>query len=570
MHISNNNHSNIFNLPNEILFIIINKLNIADASYSLVDVNERFVQLVFDSLYIQKLDITFMTMKSFYQRTFSIHEQVLSNLCENILPKIHDQVKQLTIEQHSIECILTYNYPQLYSLSLVNFEEEVLYQYLRDHSALRNLLTHQITHLNIDIQSDEVPKLLSKTSSYLLIMILFRCQRLISLNFCQVFSYRNSFIPIYKLPKTSCTYSTLIELKINVATFNDCLCLLNRHFDSLSKLTINVKKVGYELEKKNNETKLLKLKYFSLTSFSFIRQFDEYIIPLLRRMINLEELILFLTVIRTDSTFIDGTELYDQVLVHMSQLNKFIFSINTSVFIENNEIDILSNEEIQNSFIGREYGQVGSYVHFEPRKPKNRVIDFEEAKAIVKSHIYSLPYHFESFLDLNNSFEGGIFVNVRYLTMTDSFPFEHEFFKTISDCFPFVKTLTICNLEPQKNKQHSSTLISFPHLNLLNLIDAHDDYAEQFLVDTNTHLPCLLDLCITYESLETVTNNFTNDATRLYCSKLKELHMDKPFVRPKHFDEYFCLLLLRALSSYLRILSAFVIVAWTYERFTYM
>ncbi|CAF1591048.1 unnamed protein product, partial [Adineta steineri] len=365
--------------------------------HSLVDVNERFVHLLFDPFYIQNLNITLMTIKSFYQRTFSLHEQVLSNICENILPNIHDQVKKLTIEQNSIERILTYNYAQLYSLSLVNFKEEILYQYLRDHSALRNLLTHQITHLNVDIQS-EVPKLLSKTSSYILIIILFRCQRLISLNFCQVFSYRNSFLSIYKLPETSCSYSTLMELKINVATINDCLCLLDGRFDSLSKLTINMKKVGYELEKKNNEIKLPKLKYFSLTSFSFIHHFDEYIIPLLHRMINLEELILFLTVIRTDSTFIDGIELYDQVLVHMSQLNKFIFSINTSVFIENNEMDVPLSEDIQNSFIGREYGQIGSYVHFEPRKPKNRIIDFEEAKAIVKSHIYSLPYQFKSFL----------------------------------------------------------------------------------------------------------------------------------------------------------------------------
>jgi hypothetical protein len=58
MNISNNNHPNIFDLPNEILFIIINKLNISDVFYSLVDINERFAQLVLDPLYIQNLDIT--------------------------------------------------------------------------------------------------------------------------------------------------------------------------------------------------------------------------------------------------------------------------------------------------------------------------------------------------------------------------------------------------------------------------------------------------------------------------------------------------------------------------------
>ena len=68
MNISNNNHPHIFDLPNEILFIIINKLNIVDVSYSLVDLNERFAQLVLNPLYIQNLDITivlFQYMKIF-------------------------------------------------------------------------------------------------------------------------------------------------------------------------------------------------------------------------------------------------------------------------------------------------------------------------------------------------------------------------------------------------------------------------------------------------------------------------------------------------------------------------
>ncbi|CAF1170108.1 unnamed protein product [Adineta steineri] len=548
MNNSYDNYPSIFNLPNEILFIIIKKLNIADVIHSLVDVNERFVQLVFDPLYIQNLNITLMTIKSFYHRTFSIHKQVLSNICENILPNIPDQVKQLVIEQHSIKRILTHNYSQLYSLSLVNFKEKILCKYLMDHSILRELLTQQITHLNIDIQSDEIPILLSKISLYMFILILTLCQRLIKLNFCQVFSYRNSFISIYKLPKICPTYSTLMELKINVETFNDCLCLLNRHFDCLSKLTINVREIKYERKQINNEIKFPKLKYFSLTSFSYTFHFDDYIIPLLHRMINLEELILFLSVIGNDSTLIDGIELHNQVSVHMSHLNKFVFSINTGIRIVNNEIDVPSNEDIQNSFTGREYGQVGSCVHFEPNTPEDTTIDYDQAKGVVKSHIYSLPYQFESFLHLNNSFQGGMFVNVQRLTMTDSFSFEHEFFKIISDSFPFLKNLKISNMEPQKKKQHPSTLISFPHLNLLNLIDAHDDYAEQFLVDANTHLPCLLDLCIEYESLEIVTNNYTNDATRPYCSKLKGLHMDEPYVRRKHFDEYFPLLFISATS----------------------
>ena len=129
MNISNYN-PNIFDLPNEILFMIINKLNIGNVFYSLVDVDERFVQLVLDPLYIEHVDITIMTIKSYYNRTFSVHKQVLSRLCENILPKIADQVKKLAIEQHSIQRILNFKYSQLYSLSLVNSKKEILLQYL--------------------------------------------------------------------------------------------------------------------------------------------------------------------------------------------------------------------------------------------------------------------------------------------------------------------------------------------------------------------------------------------------------------------------------------------------------
>jgi hypothetical protein len=130
MNISNKIHPNILDLPNEILFLIINKLNIGDVLYSLMNLDQRFLQLVFDPLYIQNLNITVMTINSYYNRSFSIHEQVLSRICENILPYIHNQIKKLVIEQQSIERILTFNYCQLYSLSLVNFNEDTLFQYL--------------------------------------------------------------------------------------------------------------------------------------------------------------------------------------------------------------------------------------------------------------------------------------------------------------------------------------------------------------------------------------------------------------------------------------------------------
>lgn len=123
-----NNHLNIFDLPNEILMIILNKLNMIDALYSLVDVNQRFNQLIFSYFYIHKLDMTF---KSSFNYISSTNNQILDTICKKVLPRIHHQVYELIIEQHSIRHILhTLTYPKLYSLSLIKFEDEVLLNHL--------------------------------------------------------------------------------------------------------------------------------------------------------------------------------------------------------------------------------------------------------------------------------------------------------------------------------------------------------------------------------------------------------------------------------------------------------
>jgi hypothetical protein len=201
------------------------------------------------------------------------------------------------------------------------------------------------------------------------------------------------------------------------------------------------------------------------------------------------------------------------------------------VFNENIRINLPSNEDIQNSFIGRGYGPVGSYVHLVAMK-----------RGISRCHIYSLPYQFKQFFYLNNAFKGGMFDKVRFLIMTDVRPFEHNFFKIISEDFSYLEELHIKNKKPQKDKQQSSTLIIFPHLVLLEVVVAHADYAEQFLFNKNSHLPRLLNLNISYTSLAIATDNFTNDAARVNCAKVKSLHVSEPFVRPENFHQYFPLL----------------------------
>ena len=128
MDVSTNNHRNILDLPNELLLIIFKKLNLVDVLFSLVNVTERFDQLILHPLYIRHLDMTSMAIKSYHNRIYSLDNEVLDRICQNILPRIHHQVNELVVEQQTMEHVLNHSvtYPQLHFLSLLNFEEEVL------------------------------------------------------------------------------------------------------------------------------------------------------------------------------------------------------------------------------------------------------------------------------------------------------------------------------------------------------------------------------------------------------------------------------------------------------------
>jgi hypothetical protein len=93
--------------------------------------------------------------------------------------------------------------------------------------------------------------------------------------------------------------------------------------------------------------------------------FTSSIVPLLCRMINLEQLQLNLFVKRCDGTYVDGNELFDEFLIHMTKLNTFTFSIRTQVFHCTNVMELPSNEDIQRSFIGRYNQKIASYVQID-------------------------------------------------------------------------------------------------------------------------------------------------------------------------------------------------------------
>lgn len=243
-------------------------------------------------------------------------------------------------------------------------------------------------------------------------------------------------------------------------------------------------------------------------------------------MFNLEELILYLFIKRIEPIFIDGTHLHKQILIHLEQLNHFQFSIST--IVNNDQGNSLpSNDVIQRSFIDCGKQQIGSYV--------NRT----SSSTTVECRIYSIPYYFDTFLRLNNSFPGGKFNRVRTLMMSDRHPFEQQFFRIIAQDFPFLRKLFVLNLRPQTNKELSSRLLTFPHLIELQFNQTHRDYVELFLHAEKTSLPRLSNLIIEYSTLAIVTDYFTNDGTRSSCAQLQNLHLRGPFVPPDNFYSYF-------------------------------
>lgn len=266
-------------------------------------------------------------------------------------------------------------------------------------------------------------------------------------------------------------------------------------------------------------------------SCSKIITYDDQIVPLLRQMTQLEKLTLSLNVDQR-RTFIEGTHLNKMILSQMSHLKTFIFDIVTHTVI--NDENLKTIDDIQSTFVQNVDGYIDYYQNGTGR-----------------CHIYSCPFTMEYLHDITNNFPGGIFMNVRTLFIFDGIrPFEHDFFKRISHSFPLLNSLTVFNSKQQNEKQTRQlyndekifSIIEFPRLSQLNLKDAHFDYVEQFLLDTNTHLPYLDQLKIQYEHLVNLTENFTNNVARVNCAKVKHLLLDKKIIYSNDFFLYFPLL----------------------------
>ena len=122
----------LLDLPDEILLMVFKALQMVDVLYCLAEVNQRLNRIAHDFLYTRQLDLTGLSTLKYRCNHISLTAApVLSHFSQKTLPRIHDQVHRMAIEPYLMrDMIGAANYPQLYSLSLRNFQDEFLYRCL--------------------------------------------------------------------------------------------------------------------------------------------------------------------------------------------------------------------------------------------------------------------------------------------------------------------------------------------------------------------------------------------------------------------------------------------------------
>ncbi|CAF3378951.1 unnamed protein product [Rotaria socialis] len=144
----NPSDAHLLDLPNEILLIILRKLNNIDVLYSLLDINNGRLDIIAQ-------ENTFTNVLNFVH-TDNI--SLIDRFCIYILPRIHHTIKYFILKPVFMERILRAAvYPNLTELKLFNFEQQIASKYFTGLS-LRDLpsttfYSSILTHLSIMVQT---------------------------------------------------------------------------------------------------------------------------------------------------------------------------------------------------------------------------------------------------------------------------------------------------------------------------------------------------------------------------------------------------------------------------------
>ncbi|CAF0917340.1 unnamed protein product [Rotaria sp. Silwood1] len=514
-------------LPDELLIFIFKQMNNVEVLYSLVGINERLDLILQDPIFTNRLNFLKRSSKKFLN-IFSL-DIIFDRFCLQILPAVREKIQWLDAESSSMKQILcAADYPNIHGLGLFNIEEETIKSLFTDVNLSSGLFKNQITKLLITIDTDQNQKHHS-TMQYISNHIFSVFKKLTHLIFSE--SYQN-VVPLPFYPPINFCSSTLLVLNIKIDCFDTCLYLLDGRFNQLHTLIVESANI-WTPEKIENQGDIPSLKCFSLSCVWEIDCYDKLILPFLYRMSNLETLNLSLSIL-VKETFIDGHNLKNKIVNHMSRLNKFTFNIRSIMRI-NNQIILPSKEDIQNTFKDFQYKQMICYMdHFLGR---------EECQC----HVYTYPSQMSYYQYLSNQFPGGYYPYVRVVSLYDEYPFEHEFFLQIGQSFPFTEKLVLINRKPQQCKQSYEltndnchlSIVEYSHLIELDIERVHDDYVEEFLSDRRTYFRKNIRLLINGKALLRVTKHFTRKDTRMNCIKVDDLLPWSDWRSSKSFQEYF-------------------------------
>jgi hypothetical protein len=119
--------TNLLDLPNEILLIILKKLDNINVLYSFRDVGvERLELLAQDEIFTNTLNFT--PIASY--RICSVNNSILDRFCIDILPQIQYSIRYLIVEPTAMERIaLADDYPNLTKLKIYQFNKDVVSHY---------------------------------------------------------------------------------------------------------------------------------------------------------------------------------------------------------------------------------------------------------------------------------------------------------------------------------------------------------------------------------------------------------------------------------------------------------
>ncbi|CAF3173654.1 unnamed protein product [Rotaria sp. Silwood2] len=475
----------LFDLPNEILLIILKKLDNVDVLYSLFCINKRLNFLTENYQFTNSLKLVSISSPD---NVSSFADRVLDRFCKQILPKIDHNIKSLVLEPLSMGKILfAANYPNFSELKIFNFNKSIVSCYFTDESLNRHIFKEQITTLVLMMNEniEGISMIDYTTNVYGYILTFFQHLKCLSV----IDSAKNGYpsFSLCDLPSTMCYSSTLTKLRIEVNNFEDCLCLLDGRLKQLNTFIVQINDIENHSSMTHNIEDLPNLKCFSLTCFDVTDEYDYQILPLLRRLQYLEELTLYLW-INDRHTFIDGNHLYNEILIKMAQLKRLTFYISSYTYIDG-LVRCLSNDDIKLTFTDIGYEKVACIIDY-----------MYDDKALC--HVFSLPFEFDCLERIGNNFPTIVFSNVTYLWVCDTIPFEYEFFIRVAQFFPHLRKFHVMNaLSPslnhtdfQRDTNNSYSIVEYPHLTSLTIIYVHIDYVEQFLLHTKISLPRLTEL----------------------------------------------------------------------------